>query len=427
MKLSVRMTLFNFICLFALTLMAFSVLYGFSRTSILTSEKEDLFRRSQAGGMRMMHGLMARGRAFPGDFLVGTWDNQILKIIQNPWDLDPQLWKEGMVMRDGEHFLFVSIDRSGEEHLLGKNISTSIRSLERIRIAAWYLIPILAGLVLFVGYFLTEYWLKPLRELNRTLYKMSSESLSSRFSVASTLDEIEELKLALNKMLHSFEQGYLIQKRFVSNVSHQLRTPLSSIIGYIQMLQRWGDGNPEIRKEAIDAIEKTAQEMKELTESLLSLSRAGRITETTEIALDVVIKSTLEQWQMKNPHRLFRLFINASPHPKISEEHLKILMDVLLDNALKHSSEQIDITIDERSFTIRDYGPGIPKEIQTRLGEMFLRGRNAVEKPGWGVGLSLAFEIADKFGWKLVFENATSGSGLRVLIDFSSNQTGVSD
>ncbi|HQK82532.1 MAG TPA: HAMP domain-containing sensor histidine kinase [Atribacter sp.] len=427
MKLSVRMTLFNFICLFALTLLAFSILYGFSRKSILTSEEEDIFRRSQAGGMRMMHGLMARGRAFPGDFLVGTRDNQTLKVVQNPWDLDPQLWKEGLVERDGEHFLFVSIDRSGGDYLLGKNVSTSIRSLERIRIVAWYLIPILAGLVLFVGYFLSEYWLKPLRELNRTLYKMSSENLSSRFSVASTLDEIEELKLALNKMLHSFEQGYLIQKRFVSNVSHQLRTPLSSIIGYIQMLQRWGDENPEVRKEAIDAIEKTAQEMKELTESLLSLSRTGHITEMTDIALDLVIKSIVEQWQTKNPQRLFRLFINASPHLKISVDHLKILMDVLLDNALKYSMEQIDITIDEKNIIVRDYGPGIPAEIQARLGERFLRGRNTVEKPGWGVGLSLAFEIADKFGWKLFFENATPGPGLKVLMVFSPNQTIASD
>jgi signal transduction histidine kinase len=202
---------------------------------------------------------------------------------------------------------------------------------------------------------------------------------------------------------------------------------LSSIIGYIQMLQRWGDENPEVRKEAIDAIEKTAQEMKELTESLLSLSRTGHITEMTDIALDLVIKSIVEQWQIKNPQRLFRLFINASPHLKISVDHLKILMDVLLDNALKYSMEQIDITIDEKNIIVRDYGPGIPAEIQARLGERFLRGRNTVEKPGWGVGLSLAFEIADKFGWKLFFENATPGPGLKVLMVFSPNQTIASD
>lgn len=420
MKLSVRMTLFNFICLFALTILVFSILYGFSRKSILASEEEDILRRSQIGGMKMMHGFMARGRTFPGDFLAGTWDNQTFRVIQNPWDLDPRLWKEGMIERDGEHFLFISIERAGEKYLLGKNVSTSIRSLERIRIVAWYLIPVLAGLVLFIGYFLTEYWLKPLRELNRALYKMSSENLSFRFPVASTLDEIEELKLALNKMLHSFEQGYFIQKRFVSNVSHQLRTPLSSIIGYIQMLQRWGDENPKIRKEAIDAIEKTAQEMKELTENLLSLSRAGHITEVKNIALEEVVKSIIEQWQKKNPERLFRLLVNASPHLKTSVDHLKILMDVLLDNAVKYSVKEIDITINERNVTIRDYGAGIPTEVQNRLGERFLRGRNAVEKPGWGIGLSLAFEVAEKLGWKLIFENATPGPGLQVLIVFSS-------
>lgn len=427
MKLSVRLTLFNFVCLFSLTLLVFSVLYGFSRKSILASEEEDIFRRSQVGGLKMMHGLMARGRAFPGDFLVGTWDNQTLRVVQNPWDLDPQQWKKGMIERDGEHFLFISVERSGEKYLLGKNVSTSIRSLERIRMVAWYLTPILAALVLFIGFFLTEYWLKPLRELNRTLYKMSSENLSSRFAIASTLDEIEELKLALNKMLYSFEQGYLIQKRFVSNVSHQLRTPLSSIIGYIQMLQRWGDENPKVRREAIDAIGKTAQEMKELTENLLSLSRIGQITEMTDIALDEVVNSVVEQWQKKNPQRLIRLLVNASPHLKISVDRLKILMDVLLDNALKYSMEHIDITIDERSITIRDYGPGIPADIQNRLGERFLRGRNAVEKPGWGVGLSLAFEVAEKSGWKLFFENTTPNPGLQVLIVFSSNQAGVSD
>ena len=82
MKLSVRMTLFNFICLFALTLLAFSLYMAFLEKYI-DFRRRRYFRRSQAGGMRMMHGLMARGRHF---LVIFSWDagQSDPKVVQTP-------------------------------------------------------------------------------------------------------------------------------------------------------------------------------------------------------------------------------------------------------------------------------------------------------------------------------------------------------
>jgi len=422
MKISVRMTLFNFTCLFALTLLTFYIFYDFSRSGTLNSERDDIVQRSQAGGGRMMHGTMARGRAFPGDFLVGSWENEQLNVVQNPWELDPNLWKEGMVVENGEYFLFVKTERSGQWFLVGKNITSSIDSLERMRRVAWFLIPIIGGMVMIASYFLSEYWLKPLRDLNRRLHKISSDNLSARFPVASPLDEIEELKSALNVMLKALEDGYLIQKRFVANVSHELRTPLSTIIGYSQMLRRWGNSNPAVRSEALAAIESTAEGMKELTENLLLLSRTDQGIEKKEAMVSEILTSVVDQWKNKHPERNLLLTEEADPRIETSVGHFTILLDILLDNALKYSSQDIEISLRENELTIRDYGPGLTEELSSRLGERFYRGKNAIHQPGWGIGISLAYEIAHKLSFELIFENTTPKPGLLVTVRFGSSQ-----
>ena len=107
--------------------------------------------------------------------------------------------------------------------------------------------------------------------------------MSERIDVEGTHSELRELALVINDMLDRMETAYDGQKQFVSDASHELRTPIAVIQGYANMLERWGKDDKEVRDEAIAAINKEAANMKELVEKLLFLARHDKQTLEDEV------------------------------------------------------------------------------------------------------------------------------------------------
>ncbi|MEI6157606.1 MAG: HAMP domain-containing sensor histidine kinase [Atribacterota bacterium] len=401
-----------------ITLFAVYFFYDFTRSGILASEREDIqSRMEQGGGRMMMHG-MGWGRSFPPEFLVGSDTGGTINVLQDSWSLKPDLWREGLVKEEGEYFLFLKVEKQGVPLVVGKNISSSIRSLDKIRRLAFLVLPPFAVVILLASYALSEYLLRPLRAVNRTLAVIGSENLSARFPVKKTLDEVEELKLSLNVMLNRIEEGYLVQQNVVANVSHELRTPLSTLLGYASMLQRWGSVEENVRGEALAAIETTAREMKELTENLLLLNRSDQKMEKKSLSLVEFLPTVVERWKGKYSGRAIILLLESSPVVETSSDHLQILLDILLDNALKYTTGDVFIRLKEKEIEVEDRGPGMPEEVLSHLGTRFSRGKDAHQPPGWGIGISLAREISRKLDIELQFENRIDEVGLRVTIRF---------
>jgi signal transduction histidine kinase len=118
----------------------------------------------------------------------------------------------------------------------------------------------------------------PINQMNETLKNISQHNLSLRINVTNTKDELKELTKTINDMMDRIETAYNGQQQFVSDASHELRTPISVIQGYANMLNRWGKDDPKILQESIDAIINESDKMKDLVEKLLFLSRHDKKT-----------------------------------------------------------------------------------------------------------------------------------------------------
>ncbi len=213
---------------------------------------------------------------------------------------------------------------------------------------------------------------------------------------------------------------------FVSTVSHDLRSPLTPLIGFADLLEeRYGAGLDAIGRECIREIKKTAEKMKALLEDLLSLSRVGQLKDpavpqdATSIAEDVLLeladKVVEHQAQIK---------ISALPEIRIPEPLLADMFRNLLANALKYAAGQDPrIEVSGRKFSNRvrysvvDHGPGIDAHDRERIFEPFQRGNGMQKTPGTGIGLATVAKIARVYGGNAWVEE-TPGGGATFLVDF---------
>ena len=287
--------------------------------------------------------------------------------------------------------------------------------------------------------------LRPIQELAATAAKlnqverMSPEELKA---LAGKLDEInathldrridlpgtqKELKTqAINAMLDRINEAYRSQMRFVSDASHELRTPIAVIQGYANLLNRWGKDDPATRQEAIDAIRQEADSMKELVEQLLFLARGDNDSmhiemetfDLTEVAAEVL----KETGMIDQTHTFSARWEGAVPvcaDVGLTKQALRILVD----NSIKYTPDGGRIRIsagrqDRRVWMeVADNGIGIPKEDRGRIFERFYRVDKARsrESGGTGLGLSIAKEIIDRHEGTIELVDR-SGPGLTVRI-----------
>lgn len=242
---------------------------------------------------------------------------------------------------------------------------------------------------------------QPISNLTETARNLTVTNLhSERLPVHSTEKELRELTQVFNEMLDRLERSYESQKQFVSNASHELRTPIAVIQGYSRMLARWGASDPEILKEAVDAIGDESKAMQELVEKLLFLSRHDRKTLKVQkewFSMGEVVEDMVKETRMVTSNREIkaRLIQNVSVYG--DDQLLKQAIRVLIDNAIKYSSDGDTITIgcENRNgncvLTVEDTGRGMKKEDVDHMFERFYRSDDVRGKvDGHGLGLSIA-------------------------------------
>lgn len=258
--------------------------------------------------------------------------------------------------------------------------------------------------------------------------RLSASNLSERIDLAGIKGELRALCRVINDMLDRIEAAYNIQKQFVSDASHELRTPIAVIQSYADMLDRWGKTDPEVRDEAIAAIRSESTAMKELVEQLLFLARhdnkrfvieneffdAAALTE--EAGRDAALIAG------DHPVRVAQLEGCIVRGDRAS---LKQAIRVFVDNAIKYTKEGGAITLSCRHegaycrITVADEGMGIAPEDLQRIFERFYRTRQVREGDvgGHGLGLSIARIIVLQHGGKIEVESKLGvGSRFHILI-----------
>lgn len=244
--------------------------------------------------------------------------------------------------------------------------------------------------------------LKPMKKMAATLNRMTVNNLhSERLDILGVSEEIKDLSIVCNEMLDRIEGAYESQKQFVSNASHELRTPIAVVQGYANMLERWGASDPEILEEAVTAMCKVSKEMQDLVEKLLFLSRHDR--KTLKLKREVfdmkeVVEEVFRETEMVVKNR--ELFCNANEAVVVygDKQVMKQAIRIFIDNAVKYTEagDTINITCrivrNECEVIVEDSGIGMRKKDLNRIFNRFyrsddVRGRNIA---GHGLGLSIA-------------------------------------
>lgn len=242
--------------------------------------------------------------------------------------------------------------------------------------------------------------------------------------------DLKGLETAVNDLLDRMQAAYSQQSRFVSDASHELRTPIAVLKGYADLLERWGKHDPQVRDEAIAAIQAEADRMNRLVEQLLFLARgdSGRIQLKQEpLDLAELMRETWEESQMIDPGHVWTL---DAPGPLPFEgdrDMLKQAVRILSDNAAKYTPEGRKITLrayrDEAErpcLAVRDEGIGIKREDVPHVFDRFFRSDPARSRQsgGAGLGLSIADWIVTRHGGHLeVYSWENVGSKFTIVLD----------
>ena len=289
--------------------------------------------------------------------------------------------------------------------------------------------------------------LKPLNEIAETASRLSDiafdeqkfHSLEDAISKISPVEsderihigdnELQGLEEAINSLLDRMRESYRQQARFVSDASHELRTPISVIQGYANMLDRWGKDDEEVLEESIAAIKSESENMKNLVEQLLFLARGinGKTQlKIVEFSLNDMMKEVLEESKMIDRYHTYTYIDSENINVYGDISLLKQTARILIENAAKYTDKREEIILkcgkndnNEPYFSVQDNGIGMDENDVVHIFERFFRADTArVRKNGGtGLGLSIAKWIIDSHnGYFSVLSRKEIGTRITVFL-----------
>ncbi len=298
---------------------------------------------------------------------------------------------------------------------------------EVFRFGSGYLLITLVVSAVF--YLMNKTVLRPIGEMSEQVNRLNLQNIhTERLNVEGTKDELKALAAGINRMLDRMEAAYDAQKQFVSEASHELRTPITVLQGYSAMLRRWGAGDPEVLAESVEAIESEAKSMQELVEKLLFLSRHERrklpfAKEYFDMA--EVVRELEKEMVHLSDTRNIKCPVCEPVKVYGDKQLLKQALRVFLDNAVKYTKDGDTISISCKNLSgaceivIADTGLGmLKKDLEGIFGRFFradtVRGKNI---EGHGLGLSIARLIIDGHAGRILVKTQyTKGSSFTVTI-----------
>ena len=272
---------------------------------------------------------------------------------------------------------------------------------------------------MFISMFIFRYALNPITELSKAMQEVANGDYTVKIEVPCHKDsgrkgEIYELLNNFNVMVQELNSTETLHSDFISNVSHEFKTPLATISGYATLLQD-DTLTPQERNEYVEIIMASAKGLSKMTGNILSLSRLENQTIITD------------QEGFRIDEQIRRIILRAEPswsgknlilEPELdqitwygNQELTSHIWSNLIDNAIKFTPAGGEITIkasmDEEWLTVsvQDSGIGIPPKIQSRIFDKFYQGDTSHKKKGNGLGLALVHRIVTLYGGHITVES----------------------
>lgn len=278
---------------------------------------------------------------------------------------------------------------------------------------------LILGLVLsgIGAMYVSKNFIKRLRRLITTMNEIKEKGINKRAEISELNDEVDKVNIVFNSMMDELEEAFHEQSRFVSDASHELKTPLTALHGHLSMLKRWGKNDKQRLEKSLDICLKEVERLKKLVNDMLLLSKAEK-TEVNLSKLDqidpiIIVDEVVEHYRVLNPNVKYIINIEENIKVKIDPNDLKQLLIIFIDNSIKYNNkDNIEIQIilknelGKLKLEVKDNGIGIPKnEVNNVMKRFYKVDKSRVNNNSFGIGLSIANRIANNYNTKIYIES----------------------
>ena len=305
--------------------------------------------------------------------------------------------------------------------------------LEEVRQTFAWVIPIAIILASLGGYFLARKSLAPVMAMSSHAGRIGAENLHERLPIQNAKDELGRLAASFNELLERVDQSFERQRRFMSDASHELRTPAAILRGESEVALSRTERSAEEYRESLAVLHAEAQRLTQIVEDLFTLTRAdaGQYPlSPKDFYLDELVADCTHAARSLALAKQITLTCDVPEELPIrgDEALLRRMILNLLDNAIKYTPAGGRVNVscarsgDEYALNVTDSGSGIPEELHQRVFERFFRAdkaRTRTEKDGGGagLGLSIARWIAEAHHGRLILARSdSSGSTFTALL-----------
>lgn len=432
MKLRTRIQLSTTVVLIVLLIVANTSIYFIFKTTAISSEKNRLTNTSNNTVMELNENPNLTMEEILQAYLISDGmirivDRNNKPTIQMATNTDYLKLKskydndqfEEVVQFKDSMFVVVSVPTISEDGTIVnlqvfENVDFLFDNIEDLKWVFVYATIIVIIILFLTSGFLGRVISLPIQRLTKTMNLIEEDGSFEKISIMhDTKDELNEMAMTFNRMISKLEKSYTKQEQFVSDASHELKTPLTVIDSYVKILKRWGKDRPEILEEAIDSIASESNRMKYLTEQLLQLAKSEECIENEKKAEDIVpiIEKTIQRIQQTFKHKIHFEKDQNEIYMKVHEQSFIQLLVILLDNAKKYSDNHIKVELTERkeivSISVADKGIGIPLQVQAHVFDRMYRVDETRSRKtgGSGLGLSIAKRIVEQHDGSITVES----------------------
>lgn len=261
-------------------------------------------------------------------------------------------------------------------------------------------------LILYIALYFSKNIFKPISEITEQVKEISSENLHLRLNDSNRSDELNELARTFNNMLDRIETSFETQNNFISNASHEFRTPLTAIIGEADVVLTKPRANEEY-VETLKIILQEADKLDNKTKALLFLAQTGfngKVQKFDKVRIDQLLWDVKENLESLNPKSKIHLDMDLLPENPMklkvngNVQLLHLAFSNIISNGCKYSNfETVTVSIgasdDFVYIVIKDNGIGIPENEIKYIYDPFFRATNTKNFEGYGIGLPLTRNI----------------------------------
>ncbi len=283
------------------------------------------------------------------------------------------------------------------------------------------LLPLLAiGIWIVVGRVL-----KPLSSISSALRARTPASLQP-LPHEDLPDELVPLVGALNDLLQRLQQAMELQRQFVGDAAHELRSPLTAVQLQLSLLKR--ASSAEERAAAIERLERGVQRSNRLVQQLLTLARQDpQVPDaaTESVDMNQVAREVVSDFEPQAALNQQQLRLEPATEPVLirgERDALRVMLSNLIDNALRYTPAHGSVIVRTRRdgpqalIEVEDSGPGIPPEQRLRVFDRFYRVPRAAVEEGSGLGLAIVKRVAQRHAGEVSLDDARAGTGLKVSV-----------